>query len=1195
VSVSQVVSKCHRVRVARGTGFTSFYPYPQIHFFLMVLFCKASRPDSRSEIPTELENGLDGLGIKSFKCPKQNNIRVRLATALIRLCMISAIGISDAKHSYSPICIAYLGNVPDERKGTEYGKRWILDSGASRHFCNDITKFKSLRTYGTARFVKVANGKHIRIRGFGECVVHMRDTMGRDCEIVLKDVAFVPEFSDNLISVKRLWKDNRIKTKFGERDYLKLLDGRKIGFESCESLYTITAHQAADTEPLPANLIHARLGHCHWNKIRKAAERSLGLQLPEKTTFAPCEACAKGGAKKHPFSAADTNYTHFGQVISSDLVGPFPTSANGYNYAICFVDRYTHYCAIYFLKSKSGEEVLSALKRFQSKYSSYLPGGRIERWHTDNGGEFMTSSITEFCEEIAVRRTFSVPYAPPQNAQAERIWGILLRKMRIMHAASKLHDRHWTFSMRHACKLHNILPSASLSGEISPYECLTQRLPDFSKLRVFGCKCFVLLPEKDRTSKISPRAAEAIHLGNDNERNGYFVYIPSLDRFTTSYHITFHEESFCESNSWDGPEPGKTAVPPKLCGTKGCTFAEHGDSPHSFELFSEGGEPEISTELRSEPVRHYDYRGMDEDAILAQFLSAEEFSKSELFSKYLKSFVAVEDTATKRIICFKATSGGPIPVPKTYEEAMASPWAVKWKEAMQNEITALMENGTWDEIKLSDMKSASNVTKSKWVFDIKYNRDGTINKFKARFVVCGYSQIQGLDYDRSFSATLKATSFRLLLALAVKSNLAVEHIDISNAFTQAHIDDVDIYVTPPKGFETTGKVLKLKRALYGTMQAGRLFQLELRKRLISMGFTPCVSDPCMYVCNTPNGKLIIGAYVDDLIVCHDNPKIFNKFMDRFLDPKQGGFKGKHLGTLDWFLGIGVDVSKGCIRISQKSYISNLMQRFLPTKTHHSHSTPCTSDAIAALGAPKSDEERERMKSIPYLQIVGSLLYISTMTRPDINFVMSKLCMHMADPNLKCYELALNVLLYLDKTKDMVIQFTSNPGTFDGLHDHKQFISHNLDFVTFSDASWGDACPVYGYCCFMSDGPIAFCAKKLKSAGSSCEAEYTAAYFASKEIEFIRNLLDELGSPFQGSVIIAVDNTAAIDVANDYGVSAKTKHFERATHYLREMVTHLKVKLVHVRSMNQLADIFTKALGKTDFQRIRGKFLVVSAV
>ena len=71
-----------------------------------------------------------------------------------------------------------------------------------------------------------------------------------------------------------------------------------------------------------------------------------------------------------------------------------------------------------------------------------------------------------------------------------------------------------------------------------------------------------------------------------------------------------------------------------------------------------------------------------------------------------------------------------------------------------------------------------------------------------------------------------------------------------------------------------------------------------------------------------------------------------------------------------------------------------------------------------------------------------------------------------------------------------------------------------------------------------------------------------------------------------------DNTAAIDVANDYGVTARTKHFERVVHFLRETVSDLRVKLVFVRTVNQLADIFTKPLGKTDFLRLRRSFLVI---
>ena len=114
---------------------------------------------------------------------------------------------------------------------------------------------------------------------------------------------------------------------------------------------------------------------------------------------------------------------------------------------------------------------------------------------------------------------------------------------------------------------------------------------------------------------------------------------------------------------------------------------------------------------------------------------------------------------------------------------------------------------------------------------------------------------------------------------------------------------------------------------------------------------------------------------------------------------------------------------------------------------------------------------------------------------------------------------------------------------------------------------------------------------MKAAESSCEAEYSAAYQCSKEIVFLRNLLDELSVHVQGSVVLAVDNTAAIDVANDYGVSARTKHFERVMHFLREKVVDLHVKMVFVRTVHQLADIFTKPLGSTDFIRLRNLFLV----
>ena len=227
-----------------------------------------------------------------------------------------------------------------------------------------------------------------------------------------------------------------------------------------------------------------------------------------------------------------------------------PTAPHRTAYALNIVDGATNYMEVYYLKDKSSALVLDALQRFLKRNQSYLPkDNRIVRWHTDNGGEFISHDLNEFCEEFAVRRSYSIPYAPPQNAHAERMWGILLRPMRIMLAESRVHESFWTFAMDHACMLHNRLPSTKLAGERSPYQAKYTMPPDVSKIRVWGCTCWYFVPEHERTSKISPRALPAVHLGNDPDRNGYIVYVPELNRITSACHVNFQERKFLEFSS----------------------------------------------------------------------------------------------------------------------------------------------------------------------------------------------------------------------------------------------------------------------------------------------------------------------------------------------------------------------------------------------------------------------------------------------------------------------------------------------------------------------------------------------------------------------------------------------------------------------------------------------------------------------
>ena len=225
--------------------------------------------------------------------------------------------------------------------------------------------------------------------------------------------------------------------------------------------------------------------------------------------------------------------------------------------------------------------------------------------------------------------------------------------------------------------------------------------------------------------------------------------------------------------------------------------------------------------------------------------------------------------------------------------------------------------------------------------------------------------------------------------------------------------------------------------------------------------------------------------------------------------------------------------------------------------------------------------------MPYLELVGSLLYLSTMTRPDIAYHMSVLCSFMHDPSVECYNSAIALLLYVGHTRHYHLKYSGSTLCPEGLK-HANEIHDNCGFVAYSDSSWhkGDELGfnMYGYVVMLYGGCVAFAAKRLKViAHSSAEAEYAASSYTCKEVAFVRNVCNELELGLSGRVCLAVDNEAAIKIAHNKGVTGRTKHFMDAIHYVRYMVDHLIVMLRYVSTNYQLADGFTKPLPKGKFR------------
>ena len=164
---------------------------------------------------------------------------------------------------------------------------------------------------------------------------------------------------------------------------------------------------------------------------------------------------------------------------------------------------------------------------------------------------------------------------------------------------------------------------------------------------------------------------------------------------------------------------------------------------------------------------------------------------------------------------------------------------------MQSEYDALMRNDTWT---LVDLPASRTAIGCKWVFRVKENPDGSVNKYKVRLVAKGFHQQLGFDYKETFSPIIKLVTIRLILSLAVSHNWPLQHLDFNNPFLNGVLEE-EVYMTQPPGFVSSNKqqVCRLHRAIYGLKQAPRAWFDKLKATLLSFGFSSSKCDPSLFV------------------------------------------------------------------------------------------------------------------------------------------------------------------------------------------------------------------------------------------------------------------------------------------------------------------------------------------------------------
>jgi hypothetical protein len=262
-----------------------------------------------------------------------------------------------------------------------------------------------------------------------------------------------------------------------------------------------------------------------------------------------------------------------------------------------------------------------------------------------------------------------------------------------------------------------------------------------------------------------------------------------------------------------------------------------------------------------------------------------------------------------------------IPIPRTYDEAVNDPeYGPKWKDAINEELMSLKANGTWTE---EVRPKGANLVSTKWVFTIKVNADGSLERFKARLVARGFSQVYGEDYTDTFAPTVRMDTLRIFLAVVASEDLECSHFDIKNAFTESHLKE-RIFLSQPAGVPVReGYALRVLRSLYGLKQSARDWNQLCKAYLIQIGFRQSLADPCLFT--LPEKKLMILIYVDDIIAAAPRQASISWFGSKLSDR----FHTKDLGAISKILGIRVtrDRNNRALYLDQEQYLESVLTRF----------------------------------------------------------------------------------------------------------------------------------------------------------------------------------------------------------------------------------------------------------------------------
>ena len=1149
----------------------------------------------------------------------------------------------------------------------------LLDSGCTHHIVRDRTLFRDY----TARSISVGTANCGSLDALGTGDVEFRHPFGdRFVIFTLRGCLYAPSAPINLLSVGALveWGMSCLfspggitqvffppqhpkfpgltfsatvtsRLSFLNLDFIpSVLPVVPLAFPAQVSASPLPPSDPVSLPALPvapappsfprlkldSMLWHRRFGHVGMDATRAALTKDYvtGIKLDGSFIRDHCISCIVGKSPQKSYPYHGNRALNVGDLLHMDLCGPFPVQApHGEKYFFNILDDRSNWGFTFglHLKSDAFSKYL-ATKAFLARskditVKSIRCGGELELT-AGKMGDHLTS------KGIVVQRT--VPHAHQQNGKSERYIRTIEEGGQALLADSGLPMSFWLDAVLTRQYLVNRLPTSTLPTNLTPFEVINGQKPDLSHLRVWGCDCYVAVPDELR-AKSGFKRSRAIFVGYEEHRVGWRVR-DLHGKYSFSNDVVFNEHysgrlgvSRPLSSSTAGlPPPLASSRPaqdtPRVRTTMGKAYDEvlrlkefrRAARENKRLLESDTGSGGDRDLALSGPLGMLGVdggvitMGAIEDANLSPSLAVIDAFFSLIASSSMPdlpdtfSFPLVESSvlplALRASGQFSSHSFDLSKAPSSYSEAMARSDASVWRAAMDRERQSLLDMGAFEE---ADLPPGQKAVGLKWVYDYKTDALGAMipGKEKARLVAQGFTQRPD-QYGETYAPVAKMASVRILLTWAAIHDLEIFQFDCKTAFLHAKLRH-DLYARPFPDFETSGpsKVLRILVALYGLRQSAYEFYILLMSLLLDLGMVRCDVDHGVFIGEwssppdpsiemPPSGPLVlyVPLHVDDGLGITNSPSLyawFLKVLSRRLHIVDLGVCSKFLSIL-----IIRDRANKKIWLSSHVYLSELLEEWKLSSCKPA-STPFPSGISPLSLAPlNSLPDLSDADLVPrYQRLVGCLLYLAISTRLDISYYAMWLGQSNANPTRAHFLAAKHVLRYLAGTKLLALCLGfSSPRV-------PLTLSCYMQNVGCSDADWAsdaiDRKSISGYSFYFQGSLISWSAVKQKSiALSSTEAEYYAMTHAFKEALWIRTFLEVLKFPVPRPFPILSDNQAVCSLSNSPAISARSKHIDIRHHFNRDHVLDGSFSTTWIPTADMPADIFTKPLPFPAFSRHR---------